>query len=154
MKKKVIEYAMVSITFVILINLFASNIIDIQEAAHYLDIDRVITLHMLSSLYIIIMGLLIERHLVAKMIATRKIALTPLFFIGLFMLIIGMLHTTFYMKIGVFSYYQPFPIGGFGVNLLLAPLYQGASVQHIITLLATIVLVRGLMGKNMDDTNR
>lgn len=149
MKKKVIEYSLVIVAFIILINLFTSNLVEIQEAAHYVEVDRVIILHFISSLYIIMIGLLLERHTIITLISTRKITITPKFFGGLLLIVIGMLHATFYIKIGVYSLYQPFPMGGLSLNVLLDPLYQGSSVQHILTLLGSIILVRGLASKTM-----
>jgi hypothetical protein len=147
MKNKIVEYILVVVAFIVLINLFASNLIEIQEAAAYVEVDRIIFLQLLSSLYIILIGLLVERHLIVKLIKTQRFKITPTFFVGLFMVVIGLLHATFYMKIGVFSLHQPFPNGGFGLNILFAPLFQGASVQHLITLLGTIILIRGLVNK-------
>lgn len=148
MKKKILEYILLFIAFVILINLLASNIIKSLEAAYYIDIDKVIQLHLLSSVYIVMMALLFERHSVIRMIANRKVAFRPLFFVGIIILVIGMLPASFYMRIGVYNLQSPFPIGGIGLNVFFAPLFYGSHVQYILTLLGAFTIIRALELKN------
>lgn len=152
MNKKLIETIVVFIFFVLLLNLIASIIVLIDEAASTIDLDRIIYLHMLGSFLVILVGLLLERKTVISIFRTKTISFNASLMPSLILLVVGFLHPVFYMKIEVFTIERPFPIGDFGMNILYSPLFQGSSIQYLIVLFVTVTIIKNLSKKDKINT--
>jgi cation transport ATPase len=144
LKKRMLEYTIVFIIFVILFNLYASNRMQSTVASKNIDIDAIIQLHLIASLYMVIMGLIIEKNSLIRIVKKRKLTIKPLFIVSAILFLISVMFLPLVMKFGLSNIYFPFPQGGLGINVLIAPFIYVPSVQNILTLIATIGVVRRL----------
>jgi hypothetical protein len=69
--KKLIQYVVVTIIGIILLNLYASNYFYMREAAEMAMIDRIIRLQLFAALYCFLFGLLLKWRPIERLI-TKK----------------------------------------------------------------------------------
>ena len=108
---------------ILLLNLLSANFFNMQEVAHRAQLERLRTMHLLSILYCLLIGVLINWRAVENLVL-RKTKLKPnlLLIPGALLLLISAMHVSFVFEYISWDFHFPFPIGGVGLDMLLGPL--------------------------------
>ena len=141
--KRIISYIVVGIIGVILVNLIASNSLDMQASVSRLEVNEAIMQHLLATLYCFLLGVLLEWRTVVRLIKKeRKLLASPLLIPGLILLLISCLSpVVILMRMGIFL---PFPHSTKFLSFFFGPLAQSSRVQNLLAVVAGSLIIRGL----------
>ena len=142
---RIVKYIVVALIGIILLNLLCANYLSSQEYARRLEVGGVQLFHLLSTLYCLLMGALINWRAIENLVL-RKTKLKPnrLLIPGVLLLLISAIHPAVVFQYIAQGFYLPFPAGGVGLNMLLGPLSCTSGIQHMIAVIAGTLITRGL----------
>jgi hypothetical protein len=145
-RKRIIPYIVVGIVGFILMNLIASNALDMQVSASRLESTKLVNLHLLGTLYCFLLGVLLEWRTVERLIKKDiKMSFSPLLIPGLILLLISCISPVIVItRIGIDL---PFPHGKSFLSFFTGPLAQSSRVQNLLAVIAGSMIIRGLSGK-------
>lgn len=144
--KKILSDIVVGLIEILLINLIAANYLEMRDDANRLQIENVITRHLIGALYCFLVGLLIEWETIVK-IAKREILLhfSPLLLFGIITLAISCIApATIIMQFGLC---KPFPTSTGLLSFFIGPLAQSSLIQDILAVIAGCMIIRGITKK-------
>jgi hypothetical protein len=142
---RIVKYIVVTLIGIILLNLLCANLFSHQEYARRLEVGKVQLFHLLSTLYCFLMGALINWRAIENLVL-RKTKLKPnrLLIPGALLLLVSAVHPAVVFQYIAQGLYMPFPTGGVGLNMLLGPLTYTSGIQHMIAVIAGVLMTRGL----------
>ena len=134
---RIVKYIVVALIGIILLNLLCTNYLSSQEYARRLEGGRVQPFHLLSTLYCLLIGALINWRAIENLVL-RKTKLKPnrLLIPGALLLLISAIHPAVVFQYIAQGFYLPFPTAGVGLNMLLGPLSCMSGIQYIIAVIA------------------
>lgn len=145
--KKMIMIAGIFFIALFILNIYASLLLDVRYAASQLDVNRMIILHVSAMLVCFMFGVLLEwKHLLTLFSKKQSIKLTFSFYLGIFLLLVGLLPPIFY-EMELSSLHLPFPKRGIGINMLFGMFNQFSNVQAILSVTAGTLFIKGLYQK-------